>query len=96
MLSENVGPAKLIKTAAKTGRKGPAAKARKTTAGDKPRKPSARKKATPAEIAIADDDIRLRAYFIAERRAQSGLAGDSASDWLEARRQLLEEAAKSA
>ena len=40
----------------------------------------------------SDDEIRLRAYFIAERRAQMSLKGDPANDWLEARQQLLEEA----
>ena len=34
----------------------------------------------------------MRAYFIAERRIQLSLAGDSAHDWIEARRQLIEEA----
>ncbi len=33
---------------------------------------------------ISDDDIRLRAYFIAERRLQSGVPGDSTEDWWEA------------
>ena len=46
------------------------------------------------EFSISDEDIRIRAYFIAEQRALSGLAGDSASDWLEARRQLFEEASR--
>jgi Protein of unknown function (DUF2934) len=41
----------------------------------------------------SDDDIRLRAYFIAERRLRLSLPGDSANDWIEARRQLIEEAA---
>ncbi|MDQ6940256.1 MAG: DUF2934 domain-containing protein [Verrucomicrobiota bacterium] len=40
----------------------------------------------------SDDEIRLRAYFIAERRAQMSLKGDPANDWLEARQQLREEA----
>ena len=39
----------------------------------------------------SDDEIRLRAYFIAERRTQLCLEGDSTHDWLEARRQLIEE-----
>jgi hypothetical protein len=45
-------------------------------------------------LEISDDDIRLRAYFIAERRLQSGMAGDSTNDWWEAHRQLQEEASK--
>lgn len=40
----------------------------------------------------SDDEIRLRAYFIAERRLQMSSGGDPANDWLEARQQLLEEA----
>jgi len=42
----------------------------------------------------SDEEIRLRAYFIAERRFQLGLPGDSDSDWIEAKRQLLEETAR--
>lgn len=42
----------------------------------------------------SDADIKLRAYFIAERRVQLALHGDPARDWLEARRQLLEEASQ--
>jgi len=45
---------------------------------------------------ITDDQIRLRAYFISEWRKQNGIAGDSAHDWLEARRQLREEASQRA
>jgi hypothetical protein len=37
----------------------------------------------------ADEAIRLRAYFISERRRRFGLPGDAESDWLEAKRQLL-------
>jgi hypothetical protein len=40
----------------------------------------------------SDDEIRLRAYFLAERRMKLSLPGDSDHDWIEARRQLLEEA----
>jgi len=37
------------------------------------------------------DDIALRAYFIAEKRWQLGLPGDSMSDWVEAEAQLVSE-----
>lgn len=51
--------------------------------------------ATPnetAEIAQPTDEaIRLRAYFISERRRRLALPGDAESDWLEAKRQLLSE-----
>ena len=39
-----------------------------------------------------DDAIRLRAYFIAERRIGLSLPGNASADWVEARRQLLVEA----
>jgi hypothetical protein len=52
------------------------------------------KKSAPAPSVRepSDEEIRIRAYFIAERRIQLSLAGDSAHDWVEARRQLIEEA----
>ena len=37
----------------------------------------------------SDEAIRIRAYFISERRRRFGLPGDADSDWLEAKRQLL-------
>jgi hypothetical protein len=40
---------------------------------------------------VQDETIRLRAYFISERRRRFGLIGDAESDWLEAKRQLLSE-----
>ena len=40
----------------------------------------------------SDEQIRTRAYFIAERRVQLSIKGDHHSDWLEAKRQLFEEA----
>jgi len=43
----------------------------------------------PAEP--SDDQIRLRAYFISERRRRFALPGHAQSDWLEAKRQLLSE-----
>ncbi len=40
---------------------------------------------------FTQDDIALRAYFIAERRRAHGLAGDQHQDWLEAERQIVAE-----
>lgn len=51
-------------------------------------KSSSRKKS----IRPTNEDIALRAYFIAERRQALGWPGDSTGDWVEAERQLLEEA----
>lgn len=79
------------KPTAPTARKRTAA--RKTAAAPKLRKSPVAKKPLPAEVAISDDEIRLRAYFLAEQRLREGIAGDSSHDWHEARRQLLAEAA---
>lgn len=70
------------KSSAKAAKKKPASKARKT--------PAKRPPAAASEPSEAD--IRLRAYFIAERRVQMALKGDSSKDWIEAKQQLLEEA----
>ena len=78
---------------------GAAAKPRRKKAAPKKKtvrasKPAASKKASPSAPVPepSDEQIRLRAYFIAERRIQLSLAGDSAHDWIEAKRQLIEEA----
>lgn len=80
----------------------PKKKPRAAAAPAKKKKPAAPKKsadkkpsastAKTAAVEPTDDQIRLRAYFIAERRHQLSLPGDSAHDWIEARRQLIEEA----
>jgi hypothetical protein len=77
-------------------------RARRATASRKPRETTASKVATvgkasvPSETARvvgpSDEAIRLRAYFISERRRRFALPGDAESDWLEAKRQLLSEA----
>jgi hypothetical protein len=78
--------------------------AKTKTASTKPasKKKSARKTAKPKasnsggqsaeQREPSEADIRLRAYFIAERRVQLALQGDPALDWIEARQQLLQEA----
>ena len=40
----------------------------------------------------SENAVRLRAYFISERRRRFALPGDAESDWFEAKRQLLAEA----
>jgi DsbC/DsbD-like thiol-disulfide interchange protein len=47
---------------------------------------------TPVSGEPLEDAVRLRAYFISERRRRFALPGDTESDWLEAKRQLLAEA----
>ena len=76
--------------------KAPAVK--KTAAKKKPaagaaKKTKTKRAAQQTEAAEPSEaDIRLRAYFIAERRVQLALQGDPARDWIEARQQLIEEA----
>ena len=86
----------------------PIAEAKKARTKAAPRKTATKKSATPAAKKSAtkrpakrkgyeptDDEIRLRAYFIAERRARSSQIGDPAQDWLDARRELIEESGQS-
>jgi hypothetical protein len=79
-----------------------ASRTRRAPASRKTREPSARKSAAtpkgpiPNETVgisdLSDEAVRLRAYFISERRRRFALPGDADSDWLEAKRQLLSEA----
>ena len=81
-------------------------RARRTTANRKPRETSARKDALQQKLQChakplespepSDEAIRLRAYFISERRRRFALPGDAESDWIEAKRQLLSEADRAA
>lgn len=77
-------------------------RARRATANPKPREIDTRINATAARASMphealnmaepSDEAIRLRAYFISERRRRFALPGDAESDWIEAKRQLLSEA----
>ncbi len=50
-----------------------------------------RRSATKAKApSFSREDVALRAYFIAENRQKHGLPGNSATDWIEAERQLAE------
>jgi hypothetical protein len=68
---------------------------RKTSETAAKKNPAARtvKVSMPAEAGTitepSDDAVRLRAYFISERRRRFALPGNAESDWVEARRQLL-------
>jgi hypothetical protein len=92
---------------ARTKKTGKRQAPRSAITAKKPRKPSATRdtaertahiSASPqADVTHAseepsDDIVRLRAYFISERRRRFALPGDAESDWLEAKRQLLSEA----
>ena len=77
---------------------------RRATTTKRPRKPrdasertahilaSPQTDVTPMSGEPSEDAVRLRAYFISERRRRFALPGDAESDWLEAKRQLLAEA----
>ena len=72
-----------------TIRKSAGAARKKTATARKP------KVSMPPEVGQtagpSDEEIRMRAYFISERRRRFALPGDADSDWLEAKRQLLSE-----
>jgi hypothetical protein len=93
--------------AAATKKTGKRQMPRRATTAKKPRKPSEKRDASEGTAHISaspqanvrtvsgepsDDVVRLRAYFISERRRRFALPGDAESDWLEAKRQLLAEA----
>jgi hypothetical protein len=89
-----VEPKPKRKTAPAASRKKKPAPKKKPASATKP--PGAAKASRGAASEPTDDEIRIRAYFIAERRLQLSLQGDSAHDWIEAKRQLIEEAKRSA
>jgi hypothetical protein len=72
-------------------RKSPAKRTRKTPASRKKSSTKTGEKIEKRREPSAEE-IRQRAYFISERRAQLSLPADAPADWLEARRQLLAEA----
>jgi hypothetical protein len=55
------------------------------------KKKSIKRGSSGKAVEPSDEDIRLRAYFISERRHRLALPGDASSDWLEAKKQLLSE-----
>ncbi len=85
---------------------GSSSKVKPSRASSPRRRATGRKQPTTSEAKISitpkaeelseplDDAIRLRAYFISERRRRFALPGDADSDWLEAKRQLLFEAGR--
>ena len=74
----------------KSPRRAPA-KAKKASA-KKATKRAAKAPSASTRAEPTDEEIRIRAYFIAERRHRLALPGNADSDWLEAKRQLLAEA----
>ena len=76
-------PAKKSSSGKSASKKAPAARTKSKSAQP------AQKRRHPTE-----EEIRMRAYFIAERRVQMGIPGSEHDDWLEARRQLEAELGK--
>jgi hypothetical protein len=61
--------------------------------GDRARRDSrAKAKSSGATGKPSDDEIRVLAYCLYERRCEAGIAGDAAADWLQAERQLASSA----
>jgi hypothetical protein len=85
-------PKKKTRAAATTAKKKKPAATRKPSTKQATVSDSKSAASGPAEP--TDEEIRLRAYFLAERRHRLSLPGDSNHDWIEARRQLMEEAQK--
>jgi hypothetical protein len=74
---------------AATSRKKPGTRDKNTATAHKTKGPTSPDARGPAEP--SDEQIRLLAYFISERRRRFALPGDAESDWLEAKRQMLSE-----
>jgi hypothetical protein len=85
-------PKKKTRVTATTAKKKKPAATRKPSTKQATASDSKSAASGPAEP--TDEEIRLRAYFLAERRHRLSLPGDSNHDWIEARRQLMEEAQK--
>jgi len=99
--NENEGPAaggappaetkigkRLARSASVSGRNAQPAQRKSPTV---PKKKPSKRPASERTGEPSDEEIRLRAYFISERRRRLALPGDTSSDWLEAKRQLLSE-----
>jgi hypothetical protein len=86
----NVGSGEVV--SAPKARRAPAKGAKKSPAKKAATKGKAKTVTSAATPLLpSDEDVRLRAYFIAERRHRLALPGDADSDWLEAIRQLQSE-----
>jgi hypothetical protein len=63
-----------------------------TVAGrrERPRKETPKRSAASSKL--SEEEVRLLAYYLYERRCASGAAGDAAGDWILAERALLSSA----
>src|SRR4029077_19240948 len=99
--NENEGPAaggappaetkigkRLVRSTSVSGRNAQPAQRKSPTV---PKKKPSKRHASERAGEPSDEEIRLRAYFISERRHRLALPGNASSDWLEAKRQLLSE-----
>jgi hypothetical protein len=69
----------------------PAVKSKPAATKAKPKAKPAAKTTKPKAPAYTQEDVALRAYFIAEKRRTGGIPGDEHQDWVEAERQLAAE-----
>jgi hypothetical protein len=87
-------PKKVKKSAAKPAKKaGKPVAARSRTSIATPTRVMTRRVGGKSEVvslvgSVTMEEIALKAYYLAERRINSGLPGDSESDWLQAEREL--------
>ena len=56
--------------------------------GERARKDTPKRSAAPTNK-LSEEEVRLLAYRLYERRCQSGVAGDAAGDWIEAEQLLV-------
>lgn len=57
--------------------------------GERARRDGQAKPKAPEPPSVpSEDDIRILAYRLYERRSESGIAGDATADWIEAERVL--------
>jgi hypothetical protein len=68
------------------------AKRKRTSKTVAPKETAAKpKRAAVEKPTFTQEEIALRAYFIAENRHAHGLPGDAHQDWIEAERQIMAE-----
>jgi hypothetical protein len=82
----------VVATAEATKTARTAQKAKPPTSAPKPKaKPTSTTAGGTKKVGFTQDDVALRAYFIAEKRRTLGVPGDEHTDWIEAERQLKAE-----
>lgn len=87
-------PSTVETVASLNGRETPAVPKKSATRPRKTPTKTPAKKDAVNPVQPSDEDVRVRAYFISEMRIRISMPGSAEADWIEARRQLLEERSK--